>query len=139
MTNRLHSLLFAAAAIFGLGAFAIGPVHALAPVSPTPPASDFIATAEDGTITITNNSTGWYIWGFGVVDITGSDPATTFENWEASPCNDSCGGSGFEGMGFAYQNPNGSQNPLSDDIIPGQTTSLFTYTDPPQPQSSNCI
>jgi PEP-CTERM motif len=129
MTNRLHSFLFAAAAIFGLGAFAIGPVHALAPS--TPPASDFIATAEDGTITITNNSTGWYIWGFGVVDITGSDPATTFQNWEAGPCNNNCGGPGFDGMGFAYQNPNGSQNPLSDDIIPGQTTSLFTYTDPP--------
>ncbi len=64
MTNRLRSFLLAAAAIFGLGAFAIGPVHA----SSIPPASDFIATAKDGTITITNNSTGWYIWGFGVVD-----------------------------------------------------------------------
>ena len=55
MTNRLRSFLLAAAAIFGLGAFAIGPVHA----SSIPPASDFIATAKDGTITITNNST-WH-------------------------------------------------------------------------------
>jgi hypothetical protein len=114
----------------GVGAFA--PAHAVAPVSSTPPpASDFVAIVDDGTITIINNSTDWYVWGFGVVDITGSDPATTFENWEASPCNNNCGGIGFEGMGFSYQNPNGSQDPLGDDIGPLTRSSLFTYTDPP--------
>jgi hypothetical protein len=127
MTNRLRSFLLAGAVSLGLGAFAIGPAHALA-VAIDP--SDFVFIEGDGTFTIINNSTGWYIWGFGVVNIEGSHPSTSQPNWTASSCNNNCGGPGFLGSGFDYQNINGAQNPLSYDVGPGQSSSLFTFSLP---------
>jgi hypothetical protein len=91
MTNRLRSFLLAGAVSLGLGAYA--PARAVL-VNPDPSQFVFEETVSGsvGTFTIINNSTqGWYIWGFGVVDINGSGPFTDFTDWNANDCTNNCG------------------------------------------------
>ena len=131
MTNRLRSFLLAGAASLGLGALAIGPAHALIAID----TSDFVfeetISGGVGTFTIINKpGSGWYIWGFGVVNVVGSNPATSYKDWNPGTCNNNCGGPGFLGSGFAYQT-GGPASTLSNDIAPGSSSDLFTYIDAP--------
>jgi hypothetical protein len=117
MTNRLRSFLLAGAASLGLGAFA--PVYAAAvePIS-----NEFVFIESDGYFTIINNSTEWYIYGFEVTDTDATRPMTTQPGWGASACGDGC---------LLYiNNTLTSPLPLADDVGPGQSSSLFTFSLP---------
>jgi hypothetical protein len=116
MTNRLRSFLFAAAASLSLGAFA--PVYAAEEV-PNP--SQFVFIESDGYFTIINNSSEWYIYGFDVTDTDATNPRTTHPGWGANTCGDGC---------LVYENNVNPPFPISDDVGPGQSSSLFTFSPP---------
>jgi hypothetical protein len=133
-----RNLLAGAAAV----ALSLGAAQAMAGVSAPPlnPA-DFTVTetnpaADEGMYTVTNTSTGWYIYGFAVTNpnaqlITESDH-TGQTNWCAGETNycsytdgTSCTG-GFDS--YDYGNINGaSLSFLTDDIAPGTSADLFTW------------
>ena len=118
MTNRLRSCLLAGAASLGLGAFA--PVYANAVEEPIP--SEFVFIESDGYFTIINHSSEWYIYGFEVTDTDATNPMTTQPGWGASACGDGC---------LLYiNNTLTSPLPLEDDVGPGQSSSLFTFSLP---------
>jgi len=114
MTNKSHSFLLAAAASLGLGAFS--PAHALIEVNP----SQFIFVETDGYFTIINHSTEWYIYGFEVSNTNATNPMTTQPGWGANTCGTGC---------LLYENST-PPFPLVDDVGPGQSSSLFTFSLP---------
>ena len=118
MTNRLRSFLLAGAASLGLGAFA--PVYAAAVEEPI--SNEFVFIESDGYFTIINNSSEWYIYGFDVTDTDATNPMTTQPGWAASACGDGC---------LLYiNNTLTSPLPVADDVGPGQSSSLFTFSLP---------
>jgi PEP-CTERM motif len=116
MTNRLRSFLLAGAACLGLGV--VAPAYAIEELIP----SQFVFIESDGYFTIINNSTQWYIYGFEVTDTDATHPMTTQPGWEAGACVDGC---------LLYENNTvTSPLPLEDDVGPGQSSSLFTFSLP---------
>jgi hypothetical protein len=138
----MHRSTFRALLLCGaaLGAFGLASPASAATIgggggSSTPPEFQVIeqcivTTGCSGTFTVINNSDNAayspvYIWGFDVGNPNASADGTTQNNWAASlNCGSSCGNQGFE-----YENTNlSSLTDLTDDIGPGQTSNLFTFT-----------
>jgi hypothetical protein len=118
MTLRLRAFLLAGAASVGFAG--LMPARA-AEVLLNP--SEFVFIESDGYFTIINNSTEWYIYGFEVNDTDATNPKTTQPGWGAtSSCSETC---------LIYENANNPPYlPLSDDVGPGQRSSLFTFSLP---------
>ena len=133
MTNglRLRSYLLAAAASLGLGA--ITPASAITIPEPNPSDFAIVETVSGGigTFTIYNMSSDWYIYAFSVVNIIGSNPATSRTDWSAGDCTDTqCAPEVTSGTGFLYNNMDSAANHTTD-IGPGTHSNQFTFTDPP--------
>ena len=107
MTNRLPSCLLAGAVGLGLGAFAIGPAHALIAIDPSQFVFIETVSGSTGTYTIINNSSDWYIWAFSVTNTDATNPQTTQFDWNASLCDNNCAGVS-SGSGVDYQDTNRS-------------------------------
>jgi hypothetical protein len=116
MTNRLRSFLLGGATCLGLGV--VAPAYA-AEELPNP--SEFVSIESEGYFTIINNSSEWYTYGFDVTDTDATNPMTTHTGWGASTCGDGC---------LLYENNVDPPFPISDDVGPGQSSSLFTFSLP---------
>ncbi len=78
MIPTLRLFAFAAAACVGISF--VTPVYAVSTVNP----GDFQISESPGQYTVSNNSTSWYIWGFGVSNpgaVSGATATTSFTNW----------------------------------------------------------
>lgn len=136
MKTTLRSLAYAAVAFVAVAATT--PVFAV----PLPNPADFSVTELPGIYTVTNNSSTWYIWAFGVSNpnAVGNATATTsFSNWIGLVTQLDFG-QGAPVPTFAYGTQDANladiNNPsllsanihLSNYIGPNSSSSLFFFT-----------
>ncbi len=136
MNPTTRSFVFAAACI---GLSFVTPVYATSTVNPPNP-DDFQISESPGQYTVSNLSTAWYIWGFGVSNpaaVSGATATSTFTNWSGVVTQLDFGQS-IPVSAFAYATGDADLSDINNPVLitvnlanyigPGMTVDKFHFT-----------